>query len=139
MARGGNASVARLRVGVVAGEAADVVVVSGEVDVAANIPLARELQRLANDRDGGAVVDLRKVRFMDTTGVHHLLTLQRRLKRQRRRLTVVCAPGLVYWTLHTLGLRESLNVVCRAAAAERDGGPKGKRAQRHSGNRRDWT
>jgi len=67
MARAGNASVARLRVGVVAGEDADVVVVSGEVDVAANIPLAGELQRLANDRDGGAVVDLRKVRFMDTT------------------------------------------------------------------------
>lgn len=138
MARGGNASVARLRVGVVAGEAADVVVVSGEVDVAANIPLARELQRLANDRDGGAVVDLRKVRFMDTTGVHHLLTLQRRLNRQRRRLTVVCAPGVVYRTLHTLGLRESLNVVCRAAA-ERDGGPKDKRATRHSANRRDRT
>ena len=57
---------------------------------------------------------------MDTTGVHHLLTLQRRLNRQRRGLTVVCAPGVVYRTLHTLGRRESLNVVCHAAA-ERDG------------------
>ena len=82
-------------------------VVSGEAT-----SLACELQRLANDRDGGAVVDLRKVWFMDTTGVHHLLTLQRRLDRQRRRLTVVCAPGVVYRTLHALGLRESLNVVC---------------------------
>jgi anti-anti-sigma factor len=89
-----------------------VVVVAGEVDLTSQLRLARALHRLARDHEGAGVVDLRKVRFMDSTGVHHLINLQRRLVRQGRRLTVICAPGPVYRLLGSLGLVETLNVVC---------------------------
>jgi anti-anti-sigma factor len=109
---GGRApSAARLRVDVMTDEDVDVVVAAGEVDVATNVRLARALHRLTNDHDRPAVVDLRQVRFMDSTGVHHLLKLQRRLARQGRSLTVMCAPGPVYRILESLGLIETLNLI----------------------------
>jgi anti-sigma B factor antagonist len=111
---GGRAfSAARLRVEVVRDDDVDVVVAAGEVDVATNVRLARALHRLTNDHDRPAVVDLRQVRFMDSTGVHHLLHLHRQLVRQGRSLTVVCAPGPVYRLLVSLGLVETLNLIRR--------------------------
>ena len=115
MTGGGALSAARLRVEVMTDEDVDVIVAAGEVDVATNVRLARALHRLTNDHDRPAVVDLRQVRFMDSTGVHHLLNLQRRLARQGRSLTVLCAPGAVYRVLESLGLTETLNLIrsCR--------------------------
>jgi anti-anti-sigma factor len=111
MTGGGALSAARLRVDVVTDGEVDVVVAAGEVDVATNVRLARALHRLTNDHDQPAVVDLRQVRFMDSTGVHHLLNLQRRLDRQGRSLTVLCAPGAVSRVLESLGLVETLNLI----------------------------
>jgi len=111
MTGGGARSAARLRVDVMTDEDVDVVVAAGEVDVATNVCLARALHRLTNDHDRPAVVDLRQVRFMDSTGVHHLLKLQRRLAHQGRSLTVMCAPGPVYRILESLGLIETLNLI----------------------------
>jgi anti-anti-sigma factor len=111
MTGGGSPSAARpLRVDVMT-EDVDVVVAAGEVDVATNVRLTRALHRLTNDHDRPAVVDLRQVRFMDSTGVDHLLMLQRRLAREGRSLTVMCAPGPVYRLLDSLGLGETLNLI----------------------------
>jgi anti-anti-sigma factor len=40
-------------------------------------------------------IDLRELRFVDSTGLHVLLNVQRRLTRQGRRPRVVCAAGPV--------------------------------------------
>ena len=111
MTGGGAPSAARLRVDVVTDGDVDVVVAVGEVDVATNVRLVRALHRLTNDHDRAAVVDLRQVRFMDSTGVHHLLNLHRQLVRQGRSLTVMCARGPVYRILDSLGLVETLNLI----------------------------
>jgi len=112
MTGGAALSAARLRVDLVTGGDVDVVVAAGEVDVATNVRLARALHHLTNDHDRAAVVDLRNVRFMDSTGVHHLLGVHRRLARQGRILTVRCVPGSVYRLLNSLGLAETLNLIC---------------------------
>jgi anti-anti-sigma factor len=105
-------SAARLRVRLVTSPELDVVVAEGEVDAATSVGLARVLQRLMIDRDGDGVVDLRKVRFMDSTGARQLIDASRRLNRNSRSFSVICAPGAVHRILEKLGLIETLNVVC---------------------------
>jgi anti-anti-sigma factor len=105
-------SAARLFVDVVPADDLTAVIAVGEVDAATHLPLARALQRVARDHAGPVIVDLRSLRFMDSTGVDQLLALRRQLGRQARGLSVTCAPGAVHRLFSTLGLIETLNVTC---------------------------
>ena len=72
---------------------ATVVAVSGEVDLE-TADRFNEALRLAVQGGGGpVVVDLCRVAFMDSTGLHLLLNLLRRLTRQRRSLAIACEPA----------------------------------------------
>lgn len=69
---------------------AQVVTVTGDVDLETAEAFSHALRRAATDGRGPVVVDLCGVPFMDSTGLHLMLNLLRRLTRQRRRLTVAC-------------------------------------------------
>jgi anti-anti-sigma factor len=100
-------------------DAIDVVAVFGEIDFGTSDRFTDALATLVYDRVGDGLIDLRRVGFMDSTGIHHLLGTQRRLARQGRQLAVVCVPGPVYDVLETAGLLGELSVHETRTGAER--------------------
>ena len=57
------------------------------------------------------VIDLSEAEFIDSMGLHALLSVQRRLIRQSRRLVVICPPGAVRKAIDLARLAEPLGVV----------------------------
>ncbi len=84
---------------------------SGELDISTTPRLNAQLDELVRQEGGGAVtIDLRELRFVDSTGLHVLLNVQRRLTRQGRRLRVVCAAGPVRRAIELSRLDETLGL-----------------------------
>jgi anti-anti-sigma factor len=69
-----------------------VVAVSGEVDLDTAERFNEGLGLAMQGGTGPVVVDLCRVPFMDSTGLHLLLNALRRLTRQRRALAIACEP-----------------------------------------------
>lgn len=69
-----------------------VVAVRGEVDLDTAERFNEGLRLAVHSGDRPVVVDLCSVPFMDSTGLHLLLNMLRRLTRQRRTMAVACAP-----------------------------------------------
>src|SRR5436309_15725158 len=65
--------------------------VSGEVDLATAGAVERALLR-AEQSHNLVVLDLRETSFMDSTGVHMIVSADRRLRRRQGRLVLVHAP-----------------------------------------------
>jgi anti-sigma B factor antagonist len=82
-----------------------VVAVSGEVDIASS-PALRSALDDALDADD-LCVDLSETTFMDSSGLHVLLDVHRRME---ARLTIVCPPGNVRRVLDLTGVAQSLRV-----------------------------
>lgn len=71
----------------------NVVSVQGDVDLETALRFSEGLRSASHDGQGPVVVDLCEVPFMDSTGLHLLLNLLRRLTRQGRRMAVACRPS----------------------------------------------
>jgi len=71
--------------------AADTVCVSlsGMLDFARAYTFDEEMRRLESQRPESIVLDLRKLNFLDSAGLGRVLAVQRRAKRDGRRLVVV--------------------------------------------------
>lgn len=66
----------------------------GEVDAATEPLLRGPLMKAVNDADGPSVtVDLRRVQFLDSSGMALLMEAHRGLARHLRTLTVLVRPG----------------------------------------------
>lgn len=78
---------------------ATLVTVSGELDLLTAPRLATRLDEVIRRDRGHLVVDLTATKFIDSLGVHTLLTVQRRLARDRRELTLICPEGPVRQSL----------------------------------------
>jgi anti-sigma B factor antagonist len=65
------------------------VALSGELDFARAYTFDEEMRRLEAQRPGSIVLDLRSLNFLDSAGLGRVLALQRRAKRDGRRLVVV--------------------------------------------------
>ena len=65
------------------------VALSGELDFARAYTFDEEMRRLEAQRPGSIVLDLRTLDFLDSAGLGRVLALQRRAKRDGRRLVVV--------------------------------------------------
>lgn len=88
-----------------------VVLARGEIDAGSGEQLREALRSaVAADSSEPVLIDLCHVEFMDSTGLHHFLNAHRRLKRQDRKLTVLCPPGPVLHVLETVGMIETLGV-----------------------------
>jgi anti-anti-sigma factor len=108
----------RLGVSIRSVDAIDVLALEGEIDFGTSDRFGEAIRTLVLDRAGEALIDLRRVGFMDSTGIHHLVVANKRLALQGRKLAVVCAPGPVYDILVTAGLIEELGVHETRADAE---------------------
>lgn len=109
----------RLWTGIRSVDAIDLLTVEGEVDFGTSDAFGNALETLVLDRAGEVLIDLRRVGFMDSTGIHHLVATRRRLQSQGRQLAVVCAPGPVHDVLETVGLIDELDVHLTRSEAER--------------------
>jgi anti-sigma B factor antagonist len=85
--------------------------------------LATRLDDIVRRRDGDVVLDLTETEFIDSLGLHALLTVQRRLMRRSRTLTVVCGPGPARRAIELARLTDALNVVSSLAEYELRGAP----------------
>jgi anti-anti-sigma factor len=69
----------------------DVVVPVGELDIAASGALEQEVAGLVRDGSEHVVIDLRRLTFIDSSGMQRLLSLRNDAKRNGHRLTLVPA------------------------------------------------
>lgn len=70
-----------------------VVSVSGELDVMTAEAFRDRVDAVLGDSPRHMVLDVRRVSFIDSTGLAALVSTQRRLTRARRRLALVHGPG----------------------------------------------
>jgi anti-sigma B factor antagonist len=90
---------------------ATVIGVAGELDVLTASRLVTRVDDAIRRRHGDVVIDLSEAEFIDSMGLHALLTIHRRLIRQARALTVICPPGAVRNAIEMSRLAEPLGVV----------------------------
>jgi anti-anti-sigma factor len=85
-----------------------VVTVSGDLDLASSPALDDELTRLVTDGGGRVVLDLRRLDFMDSTGLSTLVRAQERLEQAGLQFGVVRGTQQVQRLLELTGVAERL-------------------------------
>jgi anti-sigma B factor antagonist len=90
---------------------ATVIGVAGELDLLTVSKLVARLEDAIRRRRGDLVIDLSEAEFIDSMGLHALLSVQRRLIRQARALAVICPPGAVRNAIELARLADTLGVV----------------------------
>jgi anti-anti-sigma factor len=103
--------------------------VEGELDILTAPKLGAQLDGIVRKGSGDVVLDLRDAVFMDSAGLHILLSAHRRLTGARRRLAVICPEGPVRRVIELARLVETLGVVSSLQESElrpAGGNPVGK-------------
>jgi anti-sigma B factor antagonist len=85
--------------------------VAGELDLLTAPELSVRLNEVVRRPQGDVVLDLTKLEFIDSVGLHTLLNAKRRLTRQARALTVISPDGPVRHVIDLSRLTETLGVV----------------------------
>ena len=95
----------------------EVVVVSGEIDIASAPRLITGLNDAVGNCEFPVVVDLTDVGFMDSTGLALLLNAHRRLSRRGKGFAVACGDGPVRRVFTITDMAEVLHVRSNLADA----------------------
>ena len=92
---------------------ATVIGMSGELDLASSPALQEELDRVAASDSEMLIIDLRRLDFMDSTGLSVLVRAHQRAEEQGRRLAMVRGPQQVQRLLSLTGVADRLTLVDR--------------------------
>ena len=84
---------------------------SGELDLVSSPVLKRSMEELASSEAELIVVDLRRVEFMDSTGLHLLVQAQQRAQESGRRFALVRGPDQVQRVFDLTGTADTLTIV----------------------------
>ena len=87
------------------------VVLAGELDIASAPDLERELAAAEVDAPATLVLDLRRVEFIDSTGIRTLVAADERARSQGRRLAMVRGQNAVARILAVTQLDQHLEIV----------------------------
>ena len=87
------------------------VVLVGELDIASCERLEKELAAVEADSPETVVLDLRRVEFIDSTGLRALIAADERARSEGRRLAVVRGPNAVERLLAVTQLDQRLEIV----------------------------
>jgi anti-sigma B factor antagonist len=87
------------------------VVLVGELDIATTQELENELTAIEADSPGVLVLDMRRVEFVDSTGLRALIAADERARSEGRRLAIVQGPNAVERLLSVTQLDQRLDVV----------------------------
>jgi anti-anti-sigma factor len=88
-----------------------VIEVSGELDLASSPALEQELERQVQSGTATVVVDLRKLEFMDSTGLSVLVRAHQQASEHDRAFAVVKGPPQVQRLLDLTGVADRLNII----------------------------
>jgi anti-anti-sigma factor len=86
------------------------VTLEGELDISNVERFEAALMELEHPRPPLVVLDLRAVRFIDSTGLSLLLNADARARRQRRHVTIVSGNGAARRIMRTVALDQILDV-----------------------------
>ena len=102
------------------GDGYDLVTLGGELDLSTKPTLDAEFSRLLSGEPGTLIVDLRRLTFIDSSGIHSLVVLHQDCQRTGRPLRVVRGTEQVMRVLSLCGLdsRLVLDAGPQAAIAE---------------------
>lgn len=93
------------------GEQAVLIGVSGELDLASSPELERELERGTASEAELLIIDLRKLEFMDSSGLSVLVRAHQKATQSGKRFAIVKGPQQVERLLSLTGVAERLTVV----------------------------
>lgn len=91
---------------------------SGELDISSALALEEELRRIEDERPRVLVLDLRRLKFLDSTGLRLILAAHARALKRGSRLTIVQGSDAVRRIFRLTGVVERLNVFDDLPAAE---------------------
>ena len=94
--------------------------IAGELDLATASQLGTRLEAVVDASIGDVTIDLSQVTFVDSTGLKMLVSTQRRLRAEDRRLTVRNPCGTLLRVFEVSGLGDALNVQGPAASSAAD-------------------
>jgi anti-sigma B factor antagonist len=83
---------------------------SGELDIATAGALEARLLELADASGGPVVLDLEELRFLGSTGVRTILTVEMQLERSDRALILRNVAGMPLRTLEMTGILPTLTI-----------------------------
>ncbi len=92
------------------GRQAVIIEVTGELDLASSPALEQELEQGAAARAEFVIVDLRRLEFMDSTGLSVLVRAHQRASENEQRFGVVKGPQQVQRLLSLTGVADRLNL-----------------------------
>jgi anti-sigma B factor antagonist len=89
------------------------VALSGELDLSSALVFDDELKRIEDEQDPRVLVlDLRALKFMDSTGLRLILNANSRARKQGRKLAIVLGGGdAIRRILRLTGVLDRLNIV----------------------------
>ena len=87
-----------------------VVELSGELDISSAASVESRLMELEKRAPEQLYLDLRKVSFIDSTGLSMIINADGRARKDGRRLTIVSGDGVPRRILRTVGLEDRLDV-----------------------------
>jgi anti-anti-sigma factor len=93
------------------GEGSVRIALEGELDHSSALTLDDELRRAEAKGVPVLVLDLRELRFMDSTGLAIIASACRRMRRAGRRLIIACPTNAVRRIFQLTGMMERLDVV----------------------------
>jgi anti-sigma B factor antagonist len=88
-----------------------VVELSGELDISSAASVESRLMELEKREPQRVYLDLRKVSFIDSTGLSMIINADGRARKDGRRLTIVSGDGVPRRILRTVGLEDRLDVI----------------------------
>jgi len=84
---------------------------SGELDISSSSSVESRLMELERREPQRLLLDLRRVNFIDSTGLSMIINADGRAKKAGRRLTIVSGDGVPRRILRTVGLEDRLDVL----------------------------
>jgi anti-anti-sigma factor len=87
-----------------------VVELGGELDISSAASVESRLMELEQRAPKQLYLDLRKVSFIDSTGLSMIINADGRARKDGRRLTIVSGDGVPRRILRTVGLEDRLDV-----------------------------
>ena len=83
---------------------------TGELDISSAASVESRLLELEGRAPAWIVLDLRRVSFIDSTGLSMIINADGRARKDGRRLTIVSGDGVPRRILRTVGLEDRLDV-----------------------------
>ena len=90
-----------------------IVSMSGELDFATRDDLTGLLASIEDLGPSGVVLDMRRLEFIDSAGMHVLVAASKRATAGGWSFQVMCGPGPVWRSLTLSGLTNELNFISR--------------------------